>query len=339
MRSGPRCARNLLGRVRQTYRVGDIDQIYGAAVTDRALVSLLRSAMRELRADAIAIGAAVGDSTEFVCRGSLADEPVTRRTVFYGASVTKQIVGVAAARARARGLIAIDDSIVRWVPELPGSMEVIQVGHLIHHTSGLPDVADPAGGVPGSNADMIQRFQRLETPDLEPGVRYAYNNAGYVLLAEAVARSLHLPIAELAGELFTHLDLPDTRLGGPVVPLAGRPDPPGTIGDGGLWTSVRDLTRWLQACNEAAFGLDVQRLAESTTALADGSPLDYAWGVRVTASPAGRVITHGGSWDRWLAKTVRIPDQRVAVAILSVGAAELDISRTGTDLATAIASR
>ena len=71
----------------------------------------------------------------------------------------------------------------------------------------------------------------------------------------------------------------------------------------------------------------------------DGSPVDYAWGVRVAPSEAGRVITHGGSWDMWLAKTVRIPERHVAVAILSVGSTEAETSRTGTDLPAAIASR
>jgi hypothetical protein len=50
-------------------------------------------------------------------------------------------------------------------------------------------------------------------------------------------------------------------------------------------------------------------------------------------------LTHGGSWNPWLAKTVRIPQSRVAVAVLSVGSAERDVSRTGTDLANAIASQ
>lgn len=295
--------------------------------------------MHDLRGTAIAIGTAVGDDLEFVWRGSLAGEPVNRRTVFYGASVTKQIVGVAAACAVIRGEIEPSDPIARWLPELPSSMGLVRLGHLIHHTSGLPDVADPAAGVPGTNAEVIERFQQVKALIPEPGVRYAYNNAGYVLLAETLARSQELPTGKLADALFMPLGLPDTRLGGPTVRLEGRADPPGTIGDGGLWTSLCDLTRWLQACNEAAFGAEVQRLAESTTTLADGSPLDYAWGVRVTPTPVGRIVTHGGSWDTWLAKTVRIPEQRVAVAVLSVGAAESDVSRAGVDLATAIASR
>ena len=133
-------------------------------------------------------------------------------------------------------------------------MGVIRLRHLIHHTSTLPDVADPTVRVPGSNAEIIERFRQSETVDLEPGVHYGYNNAGYVLLAEAIARALGQPIDEVAAELFSGLGMSDTRVGGPAVRLEGRPDPPGTIGDGGLGTSVSDLARWLQACNAAAFG-------------------------------------------------------------------------------------
>ncbi len=308
-------------------------------VTDRVLASLLESTLHSLQGEAIAIGAAVDDVMEFSSRGSLDNELVHGRTVFYGASVTKQVVGIAAARAVAAGVVDVDDPVVHWVPELPSFMGVIRLRHLIHHTSSLPDVADPTVGVPGSNAEIIERFRQTETLNLKPGVRYAYNNAGYVLLAEAIARALDQPIDEVAAELFTDLGLSDTRVGGPAVRLEGMRDPPGTIGDGGLWTTISDLARWLQACNASAFGTEIQRLAERPTVLGDGSRLDYAWGIRVTATPEGRIITHGGSWDRWLATTVRIPEQHIAVAVLSVGATETDISRAGSDLATSIVSQ
>ena len=71
-----------------------------SSVTDRELVSLLTSALHDVPGEAAAIGAADGDQIEFVCRGSLADAPVHTRTVFYGASVINQIVGLAAAHGR-----------------------------------------------------------------------------------------------------------------------------------------------------------------------------------------------------------------------------------------------
>jgi CubicO group peptidase (beta-lactamase class C family) len=310
-----------------------------STVTGHAFSSILGSATRELQGVAVAIGAAVDDSTGFACRGNLAGGLVDQHTVFYGASVTKQFVGLAAASADVDGRLDVDDPITQWVPELPGSLTAIRLDHLIHHTSDLPDVADPAVGAPASNAEVVQRFQHADPEGMSPGVRFAYNNAGYVLLAEALAHCQHQSLDEIiSSEFLGPLGMTDTRLGGPAVQLTGRPDPPGTVGDGGLWTSASDLIRWLQACNRSVFGTEVHQLAESTTTLVDGSPLDYAWGIRVTEASRGRIISHGGSWDRWLAKTVRIPERHVAVAVLSVGATESQVSQTGTDLAVAIAS-
>jgi len=166
-------------------------------------------------------------------------------------------------------------------------MAAVRLNHLIHHTSDLLDVAEPGLGILRSNADVIERFRQLPpNPDLQPGVRYAYNNAGYVLLAEVISRILSQPITDVAStHLFTPLALRHTRLGGEPVRLPAIPDPPRTIGDGGLWISIVDLTTWLRAGNQARFGADTQRLAESTARLSDGSHLDYAWGAGFAHSP------------------------------------------------------
>lgn len=128
----------------------------------------------------------------------------------------------------------------------------------------------------------------------------------------------------------------DTRLGGRPRTVPGHPDPPGTIGDGGLWTSIIDLTTWLTSLNRHAFGAEVAQLTEQPGRLDDRTGLDYAWGERVVRVPEGRLITHGGSWAGWLAKTVRCPEQGVAVAVLSHGGTEESISALGVDVANTV---
>lgn len=301
----------------------------------------LSASLAAVQAEAVALGVVTGDATKFACTGQLAGVDVDQDTVFYGASVTKQVIGLMLARVVADGSAGVDDSLQRWLPELPSWTGAVRVHHLIHHTSDLPDLADPALGTPRSNAELIQRFQHLSAPPrLAPGTQYHYNNAGYVLLAEVVSRILNQPISDAASaHLFAPLALRRTRLGGDPIQLRAVPDPPGTIGDGGLWTTVADLTRWLRASNEARTGAPAQHLAETTGQLEDGSRNDYAWGARVTRIPHGRLITHGGTWHNWLAKTARVPEQHVAVAVLSLGGTEQEISDIGTGLARAFASR
>jgi len=318
-----------------------LERWHDAEMADNELGTILDAGLANISAEGIAIGVAAGGLVEFACGGRCGDDRVDRHTAFYGGSVTKQIVGLLLARTIVDRAADADDLVVRWLPELPDWMASIRLRHLIHHTSGLPDVTDPALGIPRSNMEVIGRLQLLRPESLpQPGVRYAYNNAGYVLLAETLTRIWKQPISELAAiELFHPLALHDTRLGGPAVQVPAVPDPPGTLGDGGLWTSIADLTSYLQASNMTRFGAAAHCQAETTTRLADGRHLDYAWGVRITPTHHGRLVTHGGSWHSWLAKTVRVPERQVAVAILSLGATEETISTTGTQLAEVLASR
>lgn len=305
------------------------------------LSAMMDAVMAGPPADGIAVGVAHGDTTAFRCRGSVAGVPVVPDTVMYGASVTKQMVAFLLALSVQAGRASPEDRIRRWLPELPGWMGEVRLHHLLHHTSGLPDLTSPSPGFPVSNRDVMDRFQRLDArPMIDSGASFVYNNAGYVLLAEAVSRLFDRPISHLARErLFEPLAMTATRLGGEPRRTAGQPDPPGTIGDGGLWTSAVDLTAWLVAMNHGMLSAEAVRRVERPGHLADGTALDYAWGVRVAQTPNGRRLTHGGTRANWLAKTVRLPDQRVAVAILSTGGSESAISELGTNLAAQLASR
>ncbi len=261
------------------------------------VLSEVEAALADLNADAVAIGAAVGDQIQIACRGSLAGRPVDARSVFYGASVTKQLIGVRLAGAIVDGAATTDDPIRQWLPELPDWLAPVRLRHLIHHTSGLPDVTDPALGIPAGNADIIERLRRWPPERLRPGSTYAYNNTGYVLLAEALAQILGRPIVDaVTGDVFAPLALADSRLGGWTVSIPSEPDPPGTVGDGGLWTSIADLIDWLRACNARVLGTATHELAETTSHLDDGTEVRLRLGgargvhaVRTAGHPRGQL--------------------------------------------------
>lgn len=302
---------------------------------------MLIAALVDIPAEGLALGVAAGSTTAFVCRGSLAGEVVGSGTVFYGASVAKQVVGALLARTVLSGGASPDDPVQRWLPEVPDWMARVRLRHLLHHTSDLPDVTRPQPEAPTSNREVMDRLEHWD-PGLRvcPGVSFCYNNTGYVLLAEVVARICGRAVGDLAEEtLFHPLRLTATRLGGQPVRLTATPDPPGTIGDGGLWTSIADLTGWLVAMNDGTLDPAVVRQLETPGRLVGGSVLDYGWGVRITQTRHGRQVTHGGSWATWLAKTVRIPERGIAVAVLSTGSTEAAIGNAGTQLATLLASR
>jgi CubicO group peptidase (beta-lactamase class C family) len=312
-------------------------------VDETTLQPIVDGLLDQVPARGIAVSVTSGSASLVRCRGVVEGDPVTGRTVFYAASVTKQLVGFLVALAIVDGRLAYRTRIADLLPGPSPTFEGVEVRHLLHHTSGLPDVTEPVLGPArdgGSvdNGEVVHRF-RSAVPTRAPGEVFAYNNAGYVLLARLVEVAYGTAVEGLARRLvFDPLGMSGSRLGGPPIGLSGFADPPRTVGDGGLWTTVEDLTRWLAALNQRALSPAAVLQLEQPGTLEDGSPVDYGWGVRVTPGPPGRLVTHGGSWPGWLAKTVRVPERQVAVAVLSRSSDEQAISTLGTDLATRIAA-
>jgi CubicO group peptidase (beta-lactamase class C family) len=74
--------------------------------------------------------------------------PLNGKTVFYIASTSKQFTALSVASLVTQGRLALTDDIRRFVPELPRWEEPVTVGHLVYHTSGIPDfflLMPPAG--------------------------------------------------------------------------------------------------------------------------------------------------------------------------------------------------
>lgn len=112
----------------------------------QAVEHSLVARLRELAAEGSAVGIAVGGRSSFGFAGSVAGSPVDAGTVFYAASVTKQMIGLLFAGSVCAGHADLDDTLVEWIPELPAWMRTDRLRHLAHHLSDLPDLTDPALG-------------------------------------------------------------------------------------------------------------------------------------------------------------------------------------------------
>lgn len=121
-------------------------------------------------------------------------------TVFHWASVTKTLTAIAVLQLRDRGLLALDDPITRWVPELrgvhdpEGAVDRITLRMLLSHSSGLQaptwpwrrgEPWEPFEPTEWSQLVAMMPYQRLE---FSPGSRYGYSNPGYIYLARVVEK-------------------------------------------------------------------------------------------------------------------------------------------------------
>lgn len=145
--------------------------------------------------------------------------PVVPGTVFQIGSNTKLLTATAAMRAVDRGRLDLDAKVVEYLPGFAlaeaGAAERITVRHLLTHTSGIDgDYPGPPGH--GFSDDMIARYV-AGMADLrllhEPGARWSYCNAGWVLLGRVLEVVHDLPYVRLMREdVFAPLGMDDTLI-------------------------------------------------------------------------------------------------------------------------------
>jgi CubicO group peptidase (beta-lactamase class C family) len=301
-------------------------------VLDERAIERLVAAAGYDPATAVAVGVSSPSRSVFAAQAEGTDAgDFECDSVGYAGSLAKQITGACAALLAQGGALDVEAPIADWLPELPPWADMIRVRHLIHHTAGLPTTGavweemTSAGESDWTSDGVIAALSKMDELEREPGDAYAYSNVGYICLARIIERSSGSDLNTFAQEhLFEPVQMRATTLwSGPApsppnAPLAQplRSPAPLSVGDGGLWTSVRDLLRWNKALLGDALG--VSDTLHTTGKLDDGTPLDYAWGVRVFRVGANRAQSHGGSWESATAKLVRLPDLGVSLAALAL---------------------
>jgi CubicO group peptidase (beta-lactamase class C family) len=124
--------------------------------------------------------------------------PVTSGTTFTINSITKAFVGVAVMQLVEDGKLELWAPISRYVPNLPPTWRLVTVGHLLTHTSGLPNIM-PGNEemVPEGGEDSAWAAVQDRALDFAPGAHFSYNQTNYFLLGRL--------IDTLAGQPFTEV--------------------------------------------------------------------------------------------------------------------------------------
>jgi CubicO group peptidase (beta-lactamase class C family) len=144
--------------------------------------------------------------------------PITPKTVFNIASVSKQFTAFTIYLLENEGKLSFEDDVRKYLPELPVYSTTIKIKHLLAHTSGIRDTG-PLASIAGSyiNTDMINTEQNLKILSRQkvlnfiPGSNFGYSNANYTLLAEIVHRISGKSFSDFANEkIFTPLGMTST---------------------------------------------------------------------------------------------------------------------------------
>jgi CubicO group peptidase (beta-lactamase class C family) len=168
------------------------------------------SAVEGIYRQRIADAGIVGSSVFFVREGEVAHKtmvgyqeaktkrPVDEQTIYHWASITKTFTGIAIMQLRDRGLLTLDDPVVKYVPELRrvhnpyGDVAQVKIRHLMSHSGGFRAGTWPWGGdqpwhpfEPTAWEQLVAMFPYTQVL-FPPGSKYSYSNPGVIFLGRII---------------------------------------------------------------------------------------------------------------------------------------------------------
>lgn len=221
--------------------------------------------------------AAVDGGVAWADAAGLADldaaAPMTSDTRFDLFGVSDQFVATAILLLAADGKLALNDPLSTHVPDLPPWADRVTLEHLLHHTSGIPEIwtliqaAGFSADHPATQADAMVLIRGAGELNFEPGRFFEGNGSNYLLLAEVVQSASGQSLPDfLRDRLFAPVQLEfesaaqaaaDTAVN--YAEVLGEPQPAlpnGLLANGpGLQLGTpNDLVRWADNYRTGAVG-------------------------------------------------------------------------------------
>lgn len=198
--------------------------------------------------------------------------PLDGDTVFEIGSITKVFTALLLAEMAARGEVALDDPVAKYLPPEGRPREFdgkpITLLDLATYTSGLPRMPanfhprDRANPYADYTVEQLYQFVADYTPVYFPGAHYEYANLGFGLLGHALSQRAGRGYEELVvSRICEPLGLNDTRI--TLTPAmqarlaqghdtglrkTSNWDIPTLAGAGALRSTANDLFRFLEVC-------------------------------------------------------------------------------------------
>jgi len=277
-------------------------------------------------------------------------EPLTTRSLFHMASITKPFVATAIMQLVERGVVALDAPVVKYLPYFriaDDRYSQITVRQMVTHTSGIPDVEDYEWDKPQYDDGALERYVRSLTNQkllFAPGERVQYSNMAFEILGDVVAKASGeafddyvqrhilaplqmtdstLLLKQANATLLTwghELDEQGAPFPSPVFPYNRMHSP-----SSNLHSNVLDMARWAIS-NMNGGELEGHRILQASThdmmwkpAHQLGGPgedgrigaVGISWWLGVYRGT--RMITHEGGDTGYRTDLVLLPDKRIAV--------------------------
>jgi len=223
-----------------------------------------------------------GDRTLFSGNYGVADletkEKITENTLFNLGSVSKTFVSNGILILNEQGLLSLDDSLQEYFDDFKNSDIALKVKirHLLSHTSGLPDIRNVSDNIDffltAKDEENFAPIKLADSLNFEPGEKFEYSNPafnGLALIIEKVtgqqwqkfiSDSIFVPAGMMASKI-TDGPWPQEgvahayslRDGEYAEDDYGEYPTFAAAGNGGVWSSVRELAAYERAIKQNRF--------------------------------------------------------------------------------------
>jgi CubicO group peptidase (beta-lactamase class C family) len=266
--------------------------------------------------------------------------PIRPDMVFRLGSTTKQFTSACILKLAEQGKLKLDDPISKSLADYPSPAgRNVTIAQLLTHTSGIKSATDMPTWFPHMREDwtvpQLIGFFANEPLEFSPGTRWHYTNSGYILLGAILEKVTGRPYAEIVADwIFQPLGMRQTRYGteAPIIP--GRVDGYRKTADGvvnapylsmtqpfsagALVSTVDDLARWQAALDRGeVLSAESRRRMWTPVVLPDGRSTRYGFGWAAWKYDGHAVVEHGGTIHGFSTANMRLPDDRIYVAVLS----------------------
>ncbi len=273
-------------------------------------------------------------------------------------SISKQFTAAAMLMLVEEGKLSLDDPVSKYVPGLTRGSEVT-IRELLSHTSGYQDYwpqdyVMPMMLKPVTAEEILDRWGHIPL-DFDPGTKWQYSNTNYVIAGVIVERVSGMPLWALLGKrVFTPLGmksvtdtndgaLPQSDPGGYFRYALGPLHPAPKEGKGWMFAAgelamtAEDLAKWdISMINQTVLKPTSYREMETVVLLKNGAPTRYGLGVGVAMVSGHRVLEHGGEVSGFTAENIVLPDDKIAIVVLTNQDAAEAASQIATQLRSAL---
>jgi len=274
-------------------------------------------------------------------------KPITINSLFNTGSISKTFVAYGILNLTREGKIKLSDSLIKFFPEFKNKVigNKVKLYHLLTHSSGLPDNRPvQRDSIYFLTADDEQNWAPIlqnDSLNFEPGTRYQYSNPAFNALALIIQQVTGLKWQDyvkikifspshMLKSTITDGSHPDTGVSHAYLPLPegqwkeqdfGEEPTFNAAGNGGVWSSVYELSLYEKAIkNLAFFTPEVMSQARRLWPMPlwkDETPSQLGLSWFIGAYEGNAMYSHTGSQGGFTGDYVSIPDQGFFYTLLS----------------------